>query len=286
MHAFLLQIGNPVDRFTPYLKMFGEAMATFAPKILGALFLLFIGWLIGKGLARVIRKVLERIGADKLADRLNEIEIFSKSPVKFKPSQLFSKIVYYLIFFLFFMAATDVLGIEAVSLMIADIFNYLPRLISALFVFIIGVFLADFLKNMVQTACNSLNIPAGTLIANFVFYFLFINVAMITLSQAGIETEFIQDNLSIVLGGIVAAFAIGYGYASRPLLANILGGYYNRNRINIGDWISIENVSGEIIAIDNTTFSIATTGQGKIIIPLSKLSMEKYEIVQQNQAKQ
>jgi hypothetical protein len=168
------------------------------------------------------------------------------------------------------------LRIQALSDLIARGFDYLPVLTSALVVFIAGVILADFLKRLVLTATKSLNIPAANMIANLVFYFLFINVAVISLAQAGIQTESIQDNISIILAGIVAAFAIGYGYASRPLLGNLLAAYYNRSRVNIGDHITIEGVEGEIVKMDNTSFTI-DAGDKLVVFPLNKLMTERYE---------
>ena len=135
----------------------------------------------------------------------------------------------------------------------------------------------DMLKKLVHTACASLNIPAAGLIANFVFYFVFINVAMITLSQAGIDTNFIQDNLSIILAGIVGAFAVGYGYASRPLIGNLLAAYYNKNKVKVGDTIAIDGVKGKVIELDNSTMTLEADDR-KIVVPLNKLSSEKYEI--------
>lgn len=265
------------DTLQPYLAVFGQAMREFVPKLTGALFLLLLGWLIGKGLAKLVRKLLERMGVDKLAERLNRIELLSKSPIKVKPSAVTAKFLYYIVFFIFFMAAMDVLKITAVSELISGIFSYLPKLISALLVFIIGILLADFLKNIVQTACVSLNIPAAALIGNFVFYFLFINVVMIALSQAGIATSFIEENLSILLIGIVAAFSIGYGYASRPLVSNILAAHYHRKRVKVGAMIEIDGVRGEIVEMDSSCLIIAAP-EGRVIIPLNKLSTDKYTL--------
>jgi hypothetical protein len=281
MSILLLNIGDWAtgfyDRYKPILdRVFGD-LAAFLPKLFGALFLLIIGWILGRTIARLIKRLLERIGADKLADRINEIDLFARSPVKLKPSLLFSKFFYYLIFFIFFMAATDALGVTAVSDMIRSIFDYLPRVISALFMFVIGILLADLLKKAVLTACTSLNIPAAGLIANFVFYFIFINVAMLTLSQAGIETGFFQDNISIILAGVVGAFALGYGYASRPLVANLLSSYYNRNKVKVGDVIGIDDVKGQIVEMDNSTMTIASEGK-RTVIPLGRLSTDKFEI--------
>jgi Conserved TM helix/Mechanosensitive ion channel len=281
MTIFLLNIGDwfgaLYEKYQGVFDGFVAGMITFVPKLLGAIILLVVGRFLARMISKGVSKGLNKIGVDKLGDRLNEIDFISKSPVKIELSVMVGKLLYYVIFIFFFTAATDTLGITAVSEIIGKIFEYLPRVLSALIVFMIGILFADMLKKVIFTACSSLNIPAAGLIANFVFYFVFINVAMITLSQAGIETDFIQDNLSIILGGIVAAFAFGYGQASRPLIGNLLGAYYNRSKVNIGDIIAIDGVKGQIIEMDNSTMTIQAEGR-KVVIPLNKLTTDKYEI--------
>lgn len=262
------------------LEIVKEMLLSFAavvPNFFLALIVFIIGWIISRLVSKFVRRLLKTVGADKLAERLNEIEIIHKSNLKIVPSILLSKILYYILLFIFIFAATDVLGMEAVSRLMGDLLNYLPNLISAFLVLIIGIFLADFIKNIVLTTCNSLGIPAASVIANIVFYFIFLNVAMITLSQAKIDTDFIQDNLSIILAGVVLAFAIGYGFASRQLVANFLSSLYNKDKIKVGDVIGVEGVKGEVTEIDSASFTIKVEDR-KVIIPLSKLSSENVEI--------
>lgn len=251
--------------------------AAFVPNLVGALLIIFVGWFIARLLARLLKKLLQKTGVDNLAEKFNDIDIIHRSKVRIVPSYLFSKLLYYLLLFVVIAAAVDVLNMEAVSDLMNDLLNYFPFLLSAFFVFIIGILVSDFLRNLVQTTCISLGIPAASLISSFVFYFLFINIVMITLDQAKIDTDFIQDNLSIILSGIVLAFAIGYGFAARPMVANLLSAYYNRDRVKIGDVIGIDGVKGQIVAKDSSTITIQTNDR-KIIVPLSKLSSEKYEI--------
>lgn len=276
MNSFLLQISF-LDQL---IQTLGEQSALFVaslPKVLGALALVIFGRWISRAISKLVKKMLEKIGVDRLADRLNSIDLLNKSSFDIKPSQIIQKVIYYFLFFIFILVATDVLGMQPVTDMMNRILNYLPSLVSAFMVFIVGLLLADFLKRIVYTTCTSLGLPAAGLIANVVFYFIFLNVAMITLSQAKVETSFIEENLSIILGGVVLAFAIGYGYASRPILANLLSAYYNKDRINIGDGIAIEGVEGEIVEMDNSCFTVQT-GEIKTIIPLHKLSTEKYQL--------
>ena len=236
-----------------------------------ALLVYFIGWIVARTVSRIIAKVLKRIGIDKLAERLNDIDMVANANFKIVPSAVLSKIVYYMLLLIFLIAATDVLGMQAVSDLVRDILNYIPSLISALIVLVLGLVIADFLKNIVKTASASLNIPASGMIANAVFYFVFLNVVMIALTQAGIGTAFIQNNLSIILAGIVIAFALGYGLASREIVANFLASFYSKDKVNIGDYVQIEGYEGEVVNVDNTSMTLQTK-ENKIIIPLSKLS--------------
>lgn len=273
----LLQI-NPWELLQELLGSF----LGIVPNLLGALAIFIIGLIVSRLVTKLVRRLLASIGIDRLAERLNEIEMVSKSNIKLMPSVMLSKLVYYFLLFVFIIAATDVLNMEIISVLMSDILNYIPILVSALFVFVIGLLVSDMLKNVVKTACDSLAIPASNLIANVVFYFVFINVAMIALSQAQIDTDFIQDNLSIILAGVVLAFSIGYGFASRSIVANFLASFYNKGKVQIGDVIRIDGEEGEIVAMENGTMTMLVDGND-VMLPLSKLATEKIVVVRKAQ---
>ncbi len=259
-----------------------DLLASFAsviPNLLGALAVLIIGLIVSRLASKFVRRILIAIGTDKLAQRLNEIEIVYKSNIQLAPSKLLSKAVYYFLLFIFVVAATDILNMPVISQLMGEILNYIPILISAMAVFVVGLLISDFLKNIVKTTCDSLGIPASGLISNVVFYFLFLNIVMIALSQARIDTEFIQDNLSIILAGVVLAFAIGYGFASRNIVANFLASFYNKGKVNVGDIIGIDGVKGKVARMDSSTITLEEGGR-EVLIPLSKLASEKIEVFQ------
>lgn len=252
-------------------------LLTAVPYLLYAIMLLFVGWLIARFCSSLVKKLLEGLKVDKLAEKLNNIDMIGNANIKILPSIILSKVVYYFLLFIFLIAATEALQIKAASDMLVNFLNYIPILLSALIIFVIGLFVADAIKKLVYTAASSLAIPAAGLISNLIFYFLFINVLMVTLAQARINTDFIQDNISIVLGGIVLAFAIGYGLASKELAANFISSFYNKEKIKLGNEVSIDGKRGKVVEIGATTFTIATE-QSKIIIPLSRLTSESLEI--------
>jgi small-conductance mechanosensitive channel len=266
----------------PIADIFYEVLGQFAailPNLAGALFVFLAGWLISRGLRKLIKRLLSRTGIDKLAERLNQIEIMEKARIRIVPSVLFSKVLYYILMLIVVLAATDILGVEAVSNLMVDIINYLPSLLVAFLVFFIGILFADFIKGIVLSTTKSLGIPSAHLIANFIFYFIVIAVAMSALGQAQIDTEFLSANLTIIIAGGVLAFALGYGLASKDMMANFIASFYSQKKVAMGDTVKIGDASGTIIDMDSTAITLKGEQDQTIILPLSKLTSENVVIL-------
>lgn len=247
------------------------------PNLVKALIIFIIGYMIAKIIANVIKKTLKLVGIDKLGDKLNEIDIVQDNNIEVVPSTIFSKIFYYIILLLITVLATDILQVEAVSKLMSDLVAYMPNVLVAIILLGIGLLVADAIKGIVQTACESFNIPSAKLIGNVAFFLILIVVLVSALSQLGIETDFMITVITIILGGIVLAFSLGYGLASKGTMSNFLASRQNDNKFKIGDTISIDGTKGVILDIDQSSITLKTENS-KIIIPLHKFASEKIEI--------
>lgn len=265
--------GDMTSLMTGMLNQFLSAI----PGIIGAIVVFVIGLIIAKIVSKIISKFLEKIQIDRLGEKLQEIEMVDKSNIKFKISAILGKIFYYFMVLFFAVIATDILGMPAVSEIVSDIFNFIPKLIMALVILVIGLLASDAISKVIYTACNSLGIPSAKLLSAFVFYFLFINIFILALTQADINTEFLSQNISILIAGAILAFSIGYGFASKDIVANLLASFYSKDKFQLGDTITFEGEKGQIINMDRSTLTIQS-GEKKIIFPLSKLTNQKVEI--------
>ncbi|MCC6462028.1 MAG: mechanosensitive ion channel [Saprospiraceae bacterium] len=259
--------------FTELLARFSEA----APKLLFALLILLIGRVIAGAFRRIVRRILAGLQVDRLAERLNDIDIVQRTGMKVEISSVVAQMLYYVLMLGFVIFATDMLGIPAITQMVRDVIDYLPALFSAFVLFLLGLFVADMVRGVALTTLQSMGITSAKMIASAVFYFLFITIAISALSQAKISTGFIASNLTVVIGALALAFAFGYGFAARDLVANYLAGHYNRNKVRVGDDICISGVRGKVVVIDSTSI-ILQTPERAIIIPLSKMTTEKVEV--------
>ena len=252
--------------------------SAFFPKLIGALVILFIGWLVARTVGKILSKVLAKIGVDRIAEMLDDIDLVQRSGVlKEKLSGIIAKIVYYMMMLIFIIAATETLGIAAITQIFTDLMNYLPSLLTAAVVFMIGLFLADMVQGAVVTLCQSLGIASAKMIGSVVFYFLFVTIAVSALAQAKINTDFISSSLTVIIGAGALAFSFGYGLASKDLVSNYLASYYNKNKVRVGDEVRILGERGKVVMIDSTSL-ILQTPERAIIVPLSKMTTEKVEV--------
>jgi hypothetical protein len=281
--TLLFNLLGPLDETHPLYGFF-KGIIDYLPNVLGAFGILLAGWIIARLVSRLIRKALKRVKIDRLMEQLESIDLIGKGKLSFSPSAFLAKLVYYILMLIFLVAAVDTLGMESVSELITSLLEYLPKMLSAFLVFIVGLFISNFIKNIVSTAATSLGIPSAKLIANFLFYFLFLNVLMIALDQAGVETAFLTSNLTLVLGGVVLAFAFGYGFASKDLMANYLASFYTKDKFKIGDTLNIDGEEGIILEKDNTSIILRRRDGTKVVFPLSMVSNRKVEIVAEGEA--
>lgn len=257
-----------------------EQLFLFTPKVLGAIVLLIIGIIIAKIVTNILQKGLEKTGFDKLGEKLNTIEIIQRFG-SIKLSKLVAKMLYYFIMLVFVTAATETLGMKVLTDMVTSLVNLIPKLIASALMLLAGIMIADALKNSVTNICKSLKIDSGKLLGNIVFFFFLIIALIAALKQAGIETSLLESSFNLIIGGIILAFAVGYGMASKDVLANILSNFYSKNKFKEGQIVVLDGVKGEIITIDTTSITLKT-GESSTVFPLSILQNQKVEIITAN----
>ena len=121
------------------VSQFVSGMASGIPKLISALIIFFIGLTIARFVRNVVAKVLSALGIDKFTKRLNEIDLVQSAGVEVQLSQVIAKVVHFFIVFMFTMMTIDVLHIEAISKLMQDTFDYLPSLLTAGVILVIGL---------------------------------------------------------------------------------------------------------------------------------------------------
>ncbi|MEP3444340.1 MAG: hypothetical protein ABJN53_06070, partial [Flavobacteriaceae bacterium] len=177
----------------------------------------------------------------------------------------------------FLIVAADILSWEIISTEIGNLLRYLPRLFSALALMMIGLYIGNFIKTTVKKLFDSLEFGGSNLVSNLLFYIIVIFISITALNQAGIDTTIITNNITLILGSFLLAFAIGLGLGSKDVITDLLRSFYTRRTYAVGDKVVIGKNEGTIEAIENNTLTLLTS-TGKFVIPIKDVVTKKVEV--------
>ena len=254
-----------------------QELLTFMPKLIAVIAVLIIGWLLIKIVSFLIKKALKFSKIDILADKIKEIDIFKN--VSIKPTIIVVKIVKWMVLLLMLIIISDILGLQMLTEGIASFIGYLPRLFSAIAILMIGIYIANIIKNAIQSLFKSLDLGGSNVIGNIVFFAIVVIVAITALNQAGIDTEMITSNLTLILGSLLLAFTIAFGLGSKEIVQRLLFGFYSRKNLNVGQKIKIGGIEGTIEAIDNIYLTLITD-DGKFIFPIKEVNDTIIQVIE------
>ena len=246
-------------------------IAEVAPKVLFAILILIIGWLVTKVIVFILKRALKFAKADKLTDIINEKDLFGKTDLKFNVTSVIVGFVKWVMFLVFLIVASDIMNWEIVSLEIGNLLRYLPRLFSAIALFMIGLYIANFIKKAIRGLFESFDLAGDRAISSLVFYVIIITITITALNQAGIDTEIITNNLTIILGALLLTAALGFGFGSRDIIKSLLLSFYSKKNFEVGQTIKLDDISGEIISIDNICVNVKVKENEIVVIPIKEL---------------
>ncbi|MBJ6367220.1 mechanosensitive ion channel family protein [Snuella sedimenti] len=252
-------------------------VAEVIPNMLAAIAVLIIGWLVTKLVVGVAKKALKFAKADKLDDKINEIEFFGDKKFNFDVIKIVSRFLKWLLYILLIIIITDILNLTMVSEEIRNFLRYIPRLFSALIVFTIGLLLANFIKKTIKSFFESMDLSGSKLVSNIVFLLLIVFVSITALNQAGVDTEIITSNITMILGAFLVSFALAFGLGAQKIVTDLLRAFYARKTYEIGQQIEFKGMKGEVVIIDNLSITIKTA-QGKFVIPIKELVESQVKI--------
>ena len=237
------------------------------PNIIGALIVLILGWIITKIVVRITKKLLKLAKANKLDDKLNDIEIIEGKELNFNTIKVVSKFVKWLMYIMLMIMASDILGLEIISTQISELLGYLPQLFSALVIFILGLLFASFVKKGLKSLFESMDLSGGKMLSQVVFFLLLTFISVTALNQAGIDTQIITDNINMIIGAFLLAFAIAFGLGARDVVGKLLQTFYARKTFEVGQEIVFNDNRYKIEAVENISVLLKNK-EGILIVPI------------------
>ena len=204
------------------LQSAANQLLTYAPSILGAMVILLMGGIIAKLLEQIIVKGLKLITLDKIAEQLQISTILTRGGIRRKLSELMGAIIYWLVMLAFVMTALNALNLTVAAELFQQIVGFLPNVIAAVFILIVGSFAAAFLSATVRTAASNSGILQAHLLGQAVQTTVVIFAFVAALQQ--LQIQFVGEVFLIILAGLSLGTAIAFGLGCKDLAGRWVSG--------------------------------------------------------------
>jgi hypothetical protein len=213
---------DPQELFLEPLKATGEKIIGLLPSLVGALVILFLGWLLAKILKAALIRLLVAVRFEKFGERSGLSKFLSRGDIKHSLADILGTVFFWIILLFFIYIAADVLKLSLVSDLINRIISFIPNLLAAVLIIIIGVLLSSFFKGMVKVAASSYTLAHPEFLSTIVQYLVLFFTLAVALEQLGVATQILVNSVLIIIGALAFGFALAFGLGSKDLAGKIV----------------------------------------------------------------
>jgi small-conductance mechanosensitive channel len=211
-----------LNLFLDSSQQFLNQIAISLPRILGAILILIIGWIIAKLLKRGLRKLLYLVKFNYLTEKTGIDKFLKEGGAKLNSIGIISTLFYWTLMLIVLIATLNSLNLTVASTLFNEIMMYLPNIIVAIVILIIGIYLARMVSQITKTSLKGMKEKTSGLISQIAFIAIIILTIFVTLGQLNIATEIVTSAFSIIFGAICLALALAFGLGGREKAAEIL----------------------------------------------------------------
>lgn len=200
---------------------FVDAIQLFLPRVLTTISIVLAGWIIAAVLRAILRWLLQKVRFNAFCDRAGITPMLRTTDLP-APDVLLSTIVFWLVWLGFLLSGVDVLGFAALEGVVASFVLFVPRLLVALGIVIVGLLAANFLWRATLLAAVNAQVPSPRLLAGAVRALILILTGAMALDQIAVARTIVLTAFAISFGAVMLGLAIAFGIGGGGVARRIL----------------------------------------------------------------
>jgi hypothetical protein len=220
--AVAVPVQDAGDAFRASLAGALNTFLSAIPRIIGFAVVLIVGWVISSLFARGVEALLHAVRFNDLARRSGFADFVHKMGVRDDASGVIASIVKWFVRLITLVVAFDTLGLPAVSGVLQQLLLWLPNLIVALVVLVMGGLAANALSRLVRGATAGAGFTNPEILATVTKAAVWAFAIVVALTQLGIATTLINTLVIGLVAALSLATGLAFGIGGRDRAAQLL----------------------------------------------------------------
>lgn len=198
-------------------------VAEFVPKLVVALVVFIIGWVIAVALGKVVVQIIRSLKVDMALRSLGLEEAVSRAGMRLDSGAFVGGLVRWFFILVFLLAAVDVLGLTQVTEFLRSVvLTYIPQVIVAALILVAAALLADVAYNVVSGTARAAGLPSAGFLGGVSKWAIWIFAILAALYQLGIAGPFVQTLFTAFVAMIALAGGLAFGLGGKDAAARYL----------------------------------------------------------------
>jgi len=221
-------MNEQINLFWESFQQFLNEIAVALPQIIGALLILLIGWIVAKVIKKLVVKGLKLVRFNYLTDKVGIEKFLSEGGVKVSFIDVIGTLVYWIIMLVVILATLNSLKLTAASTLFNEIMLYIPNIIVAIIILILGIYFARLVSQVLITSLKNMQEKTAVIIGNIAYYAIIVLTVFIILGQLNIAEQIVNNAFIIFFSAICLAFVLAFGLGGKEWASGIIKKYLKK----------------------------------------------------------
>ncbi|MFH0834505.1 MAG: hypothetical protein V2A63_03920 [Patescibacteria group bacterium] len=213
---------NLVDNIRGSFADLWAGILDVLPRIVEGIVILIVGWIVAKIISRLVGKIIEVIRLEKIFAMAGVKTFFQKAGIKLSIAGIFEEVVKWFILIAFFISAANAFGLPQVNGFLQDVLNYIPNVIIASVITILGILIANFIADLTHGTTRAFQGSSAKIVGSITRYAVIIFTVFAALLQLGIGRSLLDSFFNNLGLALAAAFGIAFGFGGKEAAADMI----------------------------------------------------------------
>ena len=210
------------------LRVGAQQLWFVLPAILGAVLILLTGYFVARQVEKWVDATLKRLDFNRVAEAGGLREVVDRTGARLDPVHAVGKLIFWLVMLIVILLASAALGLESINEMFGIMISFIPTLIAAIVIVILGMVVGEFVRGIILASAGSVEgVPT---LANVAKGSVVIIAIFMALQQLGVAEEIVTSAFTLILGAVALAFGLAFGLGNTTLAGEITRRWYEENR--------------------------------------------------------
>ena len=199
-----------------------QGAATILPNLLASIVIFLIGVFLGAVLKNLLIKVLNLFNAESLIAPTGITFALKKADKELSTTKVLGELLKWFVILVFLVPTLDILGLQQVGNLINSLLLYLPNVLIAVIIVVVGAIFARFARDFVVAAAAGTGAHAANLAGQVARWSIIIFAILAALTQLGVASDLIRILFTGAVAMIALAGGLAFGLGGKDLASNLL----------------------------------------------------------------